>query len=70
MVPVILKGTEIVYTLAEVIPGVGIKFRVDALGMLFDGSQPIDFALNQVNVHATASRANATYAGNNIFTGR
>jgi len=35
MVPVILKGTEIVHTLVEVIPGVEIKFRVDALGMLF-----------------------------------
>ena len=35
MAPTILKGTEIVYTLVEVIPGVGIKFRVDAFGMLF-----------------------------------
>lgn len=35
MVPTILKGAEIVYTMAEVIPGVAIKFRVDALGMLF-----------------------------------
>jgi multicomponent Na+:H+ antiporter subunit D len=35
MLPVILQGTEIVYTVAEVIPGVAIKFRVDALGMLF-----------------------------------
>ncbi|MBW1803533.1 MAG: monovalent cation/H+ antiporter subunit D family protein [Deltaproteobacteria bacterium] len=35
MVPTVLKGTEIVYTLVEVIPGVAIKFRVDALGMLF-----------------------------------
>jgi multicomponent Na+:H+ antiporter subunit D len=35
MVPAVLKGAEIVYTVAEVIPGVAIKFRVDALGMLF-----------------------------------
>jgi multicomponent Na+:H+ antiporter subunit D len=35
MLPTILRGTEIVYTLAEVIPGVALKFRVDALGMLF-----------------------------------
>jgi multicomponent Na+:H+ antiporter subunit D len=35
MVPTVLAGTEIVYTLFEAIPGVAIKFRVDALGMLF-----------------------------------
>jgi multicomponent Na+:H+ antiporter subunit D len=35
MVPTVLGGAEIVYTVAEVIPGVAIKFRVDALGMLF-----------------------------------
>jgi len=35
MVPTVLAGREIVYTLVEVVPGVGIKFRVDALGMLF-----------------------------------
>ena len=35
MVPTVLKGAEIVYTVAEVVPGVAIKFRVDALGMLF-----------------------------------
>jgi multicomponent Na+:H+ antiporter subunit D len=35
MVQTILKGTEIVYTLAEVVPGVSIGFRVDAFGMLF-----------------------------------
>lgn len=35
MVPAVLGGAEIVYTLAEVFPGVAIKFRVDALGMLF-----------------------------------
>ncbi|MBW2264932.1 MAG: monovalent cation/H+ antiporter subunit D family protein [Deltaproteobacteria bacterium] len=35
MLPTILKGTEIVYTVAEFIPGAAIKFRVDSLGMLF-----------------------------------
>ncbi|MBU4264241.1 MAG: monovalent cation/H+ antiporter subunit D family protein [Proteobacteria bacterium] len=35
MVPAILQGTEIVYTVAEVFPGVAIKFKVDAFGMLF-----------------------------------
>ena len=35
MVPVILNGTQIVYTIAEVIPGVAIKLRVDAFGILF-----------------------------------
>jgi multicomponent Na+:H+ antiporter subunit D len=35
MLPTILRGADIVYTLAEVIPGVAIKFRVDAFGMLF-----------------------------------
>ncbi len=35
MLPVVLKGTQIVYTVMEVVPGVAIKFRVDSLGMLF-----------------------------------
>ncbi|RLB82689.1 MAG: monovalent cation/H+ antiporter subunit D family protein [Deltaproteobacteria bacterium] len=35
MLPTILKGTEIVYTVVEFLPGAAIKFRVDALGMLF-----------------------------------
>jgi multicomponent Na+:H+ antiporter subunit D len=35
MVPTILKGTEIVYTIAEFVPGAAIQFRVDAFGMLF-----------------------------------
>lgn len=35
MLPTILQGTEIVYTVAEFLPGAAIKFRVDALGMLF-----------------------------------
>jgi multicomponent Na+:H+ antiporter subunit D len=35
MLPIILKGTEIVYTIAEFVPGAAIQFRVDAFGMLF-----------------------------------
>ena len=35
MLPAILAGNQIVYTLAQVVPGVAIRFRVDALGMLF-----------------------------------
>ena len=35
MLPTVLNGIEIVYTVAEVIPGLAIKFRVDSLGMLF-----------------------------------
>ena len=35
MLPVILNGNQIVYTLVEVVPGVAIRFRVDALGLLF-----------------------------------
>jgi len=35
MLPAVLKGAEIAYTVAEVVPGVAIKFRVDALGILF-----------------------------------
>lgn len=35
MVPVILDGAEIEYTIAEVLPQLGLKFRVDAFGMLF-----------------------------------
>ncbi len=35
MLPVVLRGSEIVYTLVEFVPGAAIKFRVDALGMLF-----------------------------------
>jgi len=35
MAPAVLKGTRIVSTVAQVIPGVPIKFKVDALGMLF-----------------------------------
>jgi multicomponent Na+:H+ antiporter subunit D len=35
MLPAILMGTEIVYTVVQFMPGAAIKFRVDALGMLF-----------------------------------
>ena len=35
MLPTIMQGTEIVYTVAEFVPGAAIKFRVDSLGMLF-----------------------------------
>ncbi|MFQ5329183.1 MAG: monovalent cation/H+ antiporter subunit D family protein [Thermodesulfobacteriota bacterium] len=35
MVPVILGGSTISYTLLELLPGVAIRFRVDSLGLLF-----------------------------------
>jgi len=35
MVPLILRGNIIEYTLIEVIPGIAIKFKVDPMGMLF-----------------------------------
>lgn len=35
MLPVILNGTVIEYTLIEVLPGLAIQFRVDPMGMLF-----------------------------------
>jgi len=35
MVPLVLGGTIIEYTLAEPLPGLAIQFRVDAMGMLF-----------------------------------
>jgi multicomponent Na+:H+ antiporter subunit D len=35
MVPVVLGGSTIEYTLVEVIPGIAIRFRVDSLGLLF-----------------------------------
>lgn len=35
MLPAVLEGTEFVFTVIEVIPKVPIRFRVDALGMLF-----------------------------------
>jgi multicomponent Na+:H+ antiporter subunit D len=35
MLSVVLNGTEIEYSLVQVLPGMAIKFRVDAFGMLF-----------------------------------
>jgi multicomponent Na+:H+ antiporter subunit D len=35
MIPAVLEGTRLVYNLIEVLPGVGIAFRVDSLGLLF-----------------------------------
>jgi multicomponent Na+:H+ antiporter subunit D len=35
MAPVILAGNEIEYTLLTILPGIEIKFRVDAFGLLF-----------------------------------
>ena len=35
MLPIILNGTIIEYTLIEVLPGLAIQFRVDPMGMLF-----------------------------------
>jgi len=35
MLPMVMSGVEISYTLVEVLPGLGIAFRVDAFGMLF-----------------------------------
>jgi len=35
MLPAVLEGNQIVFTLAEVVPGVAIQFQVDTLGMLF-----------------------------------
>ena len=35
MVPAVLLGNQIVFTVAEVIPGLAIRFKVDALGILF-----------------------------------
>ena len=35
MVPLVLEGKVIEWTLADIAPGVAIEFRVDALGMVF-----------------------------------
>jgi len=35
MLPAVLNGQQLVFTIAEVAPGVAIAFRVDSLGMLF-----------------------------------
>jgi hypothetical protein len=37
--------------------------------MSFDRSQPVDFSLDQVDVHTAASRADATDAGDYFFDG-
>ncbi|MBU3915452.1 monovalent cation/H+ antiporter subunit D family protein, partial [bacterium] len=35
MLPVILKGNQITFTIAQVLPEIGIKLKVDAFGILF-----------------------------------
>lgn len=35
MLPAVLKGSQWTYTIVEFLPGAAIRFRVDALGMLF-----------------------------------
>lgn len=35
MVPVVLNGSSIDYTLVEIVSGVSLKFRVDSLGLIF-----------------------------------
>jgi len=35
MLPVVLGGQKLVYNLVEILPGVGIAFKVDAFGLLF-----------------------------------
>jgi len=35
MIPVILRGDVIQYTLFTLLPGVAVKFRVDAFGLFF-----------------------------------
>jgi multicomponent Na+:H+ antiporter subunit D len=35
MLPAVLQGKEIVFHLIDILPGVGLAFRVDSLGMLF-----------------------------------
>ena len=35
MIPAVLNGNQLVFTVAEVMPGLAIQFKVDALGMLF-----------------------------------
>jgi len=35
MLPAVLRGSQLTYTLVEFLPGAAIRFRVDALGMLF-----------------------------------
>jgi multicomponent Na+:H+ antiporter subunit D len=35
MIPAVLNGNQLEFTVAEVMPGLAIRFKVDALGMLF-----------------------------------
>jgi multicomponent Na+:H+ antiporter subunit D len=35
MIPAVLGSKELVYNLIDVLPGIGIAFRVDSLGLLF-----------------------------------
>lgn len=35
MLPTVLQGQEIIYTVVKFVPGAAIKFKVDSLGMLF-----------------------------------
>lgn len=35
MLPIVLNGQTVIYSLIEVLPGIAIKFRVDAFGLLF-----------------------------------
>ncbi len=35
MVPIVLQGTQIEYTIIRVLPAVALKFRVDAFGLMF-----------------------------------
>jgi multicomponent Na+:H+ antiporter subunit D len=35
MLPAVLAGAEIIYPIVELLPGISLKFRVDAFGMLF-----------------------------------
>ena len=35
MIPVVLANKEIVYKLVDILPGIGLAFRVDSLGLLF-----------------------------------
>jgi multicomponent Na+:H+ antiporter subunit D len=35
LLPIVLRGTQVVFDVVEVVPSVAIRFRVDAFGMLF-----------------------------------
>ena len=38
LIPLILQGGTIEYTLATILPGISVKFRIDALGLIFAGT--------------------------------